>query len=342
VFFDNLQVIHKPGPILEETHYYPFGLTMSGISSKSAGFLINRNKFNSGNELQSGEFSDGSGLELYDAKNRMYDPQIGRFGQIDPLADMSQNISSYVFASNNPVSINDPLGLKDSIPTLAPVTVIGYIKNKASQFTNWFTGSNVGYTGSGWGHGPRQLAANAFGLSNNANNLWELGLHSQLQSTQVNLTGSLLNKIKTDPAMVAFQNKIIAALKTDPRFRKLNFITKGGEGKQFGGERWGSKNEDWGAANGNNPALHGETWAVGGNELTWAVRHAQVDYTATVKADGTIVVSFHLSDRLDLSAQPGRSEAYNNISATTGFLYHDVVSGNSAMKVNADWQTTVK
>ena len=96
VLFDNLQVIHTRGALVEETHYYPFGLTMAGISSKASQFGNPENKKKFIGQL----FDDDLGLNWYQFKYRNHDPQIGRFVQIDPLATKYVYNSTYAYAEN--------------------------------------------------------------------------------------------------------------------------------------------------------------------------------------------------------------------------------------------------
>ncbi|MCK4664884.1 MAG: lamin tail domain-containing protein [Bacteroidales bacterium] len=90
--------------LIQENHYYPFGLTMDGLNYYGSGIVENKYKFN-GKEMQ-----DEYGLNLYDFGWRMYNPALGRWHNIDPAL---QHASPYLALGNNPINRIDPNGLYD-------------------------------------------------------------------------------------------------------------------------------------------------------------------------------------------------------------------------------------
>jgi RHS repeat-associated protein len=57
------------------------------------------------------ERNNNYGLNIYETMFRSYDPALGRFHQVDPLAEWTINLSPYQYANNDPIYFNDPLGL---------------------------------------------------------------------------------------------------------------------------------------------------------------------------------------------------------------------------------------
>lgn len=90
--------------IVQENNYYAFGLTQKGYNSVVNG-VDNKYKYN-GKEVQ-----NELGLNMYDFGARNYDPALGRWMNIDPLAEKFTALSTYNYAMNNPVYFIDPDGM---------------------------------------------------------------------------------------------------------------------------------------------------------------------------------------------------------------------------------------
>ncbi|SKB78273.1 RHS repeat-associated core domain-containing protein, partial [Salegentibacter salinarum] len=80
--------------IRREQNYYPFGLEHKGYNNYSYGAKNNLKTY------QGQEFTEDLGLNTHEWKYRMSDPAIGRFWQIDPLAEDYTYNSTYAFQEN--------------------------------------------------------------------------------------------------------------------------------------------------------------------------------------------------------------------------------------------------
>jgi len=90
-------IVNEDGSLSSYTDYDPFGLELTGRSDSEE-----RYKF-TGKERDEETSYDYFGA-------RYYDSSIGRWLQVDPLADKYLNISVYVYALNSPLKFIDPKG----------------------------------------------------------------------------------------------------------------------------------------------------------------------------------------------------------------------------------------
>ncbi len=96
--------INPSEEILLEKNYYPFGGLHKGYNNVVKG---REHKYGFGGK----EYQDEMNLNWYDVTARNYDPFLGRWMNLDPLAEDMRRHSPYNFAFNNPVYFQDYDGM---------------------------------------------------------------------------------------------------------------------------------------------------------------------------------------------------------------------------------------
>ena len=159
------------------TNYYPFGLTMAGLQDQAlkTNYSENKYRYDQGNEMQNKEFGDGTGLELYETSFRSFDPQLGRFAQIDPLSEKSNYFSVYQYGANNPVLENDPSGLRAVPPNMSSAQLSAWVAGICASFSLNDVGSAGDGGGGGGGGGGMQYGDYSVAWANILNTLFAGG-----------------------------------------------------------------------------------------------------------------------------------------------------------------------
>jgi RHS repeat-associated protein len=99
----NNTIEYSNGEVLQENHYYPFGLAYEGPWVNDAA-RDNMYQYN-GKEI-----NDDFGLNLNDYGARWYDASVGRFLAVDKFADGYVGFSPFSYVANNPLKFIDVNG----------------------------------------------------------------------------------------------------------------------------------------------------------------------------------------------------------------------------------------
>ena len=110
-----------PQEVLQERHYYPFGLMFEGPFYPQVG-PQNEYTYNGKRYHREGD------LNWYDYGARWQDPTVARWWSLDPLSELAYDQTPFHYVLNNPVSLIDPDGRKEE----DPMNVLSF-KGKAAQ-----------------------------------------------------------------------------------------------------------------------------------------------------------------------------------------------------------------
>jgi RHS repeat-associated protein len=90
-------VINQDGNVVQTTDYYPFGMPITQTGSSTNNYLYN------GKDVQ-------EETDWLDYGARMYDATVGRWFNMDSMAENYMSITPYAYCLNNPVLFVDPDG----------------------------------------------------------------------------------------------------------------------------------------------------------------------------------------------------------------------------------------